>query len=144
MFVPQLALAALKTLRAKYGKKIYGKYGFVDAFNPNTGWVDRDVIGIDLGITLLGAEDARTGAVWRWFMKNPEISKAMGLAGLNRYRPVGVSTGSDSDRATPRQFDRHLIQTRSLPLPVLTSSVTLTRCGRKVVRTLSAVARFHP
>ena len=24
-------------------------YGFVDAFNPNTGWVNPDVIGIDAG-----------------------------------------------------------------------------------------------
>ena len=91
MFVPQLALAALKTIRAKYGQNVYGKYGFADAFNPNTGWVDRDVIGIDLGITLLSAEDARTGAVWRWFMKNPEIVKAMDLAGLRRHRPIAES-----------------------------------------------------
>ena len=88
MFVPQLALAAIRTMHAKYGQDIYGKYGFADAFNPNTGWVDRDVIGIDLGITLLSTENARTGAVWRWFMKNPEISNAMMLAGLKRYRAV--------------------------------------------------------
>ena len=85
MFNPQLALAALRTMRAKYGGQIYGKYGFVDAFNPNTGWVDRDVIGIDLGITLLSAENARTGSVWRWFMQNPEIPRAMKAVGLLRY-----------------------------------------------------------
>jgi len=89
MFVPQLALRAVKTLHARYGQKIYGKYGFADAFNPNTGWVDGDVIGIDLGITLLAAENSRTGSVWRWFMKNPEIVKAMDLVGLQRYQPAG-------------------------------------------------------
>ena len=26
--------AALRTMREKYGDRIYGKYGFVDAFNP--------------------------------------------------------------------------------------------------------------
>jgi hypothetical protein len=86
MFVPHLALAAIKTLRAKYGPHIYGRYGFADAFNPNTGWVDRDVIGIDLGITLLAAENSRSGNVWRWFMRNPEISNAIVLVGLKRYR----------------------------------------------------------
>jgi len=86
MFIPQLAMNALRTMRAKYGERVYGKYGFADAFNPNTGWVDRDVIGIDLGITLLGAENARTGALWRWFMRNPEIRRAMELAGLRQYR----------------------------------------------------------
>jgi hypothetical protein len=98
MFVPQLALPALKTLRAKYGKNIYGKYGFADAFNPNTGWVDRDVIGIDLGITLLAAENSRSGNIWRWFMQNPEIVKAVALAGLKRYRPVIQSKRTISSR----------------------------------------------
>ena len=83
MFVPQLAMAALKTMRAKY-PRVYGKYGFADAFNPNTGWVDRDVIGIDLGITLISAENASNGNVWRWFMRNPEITNAMNLIGLVR------------------------------------------------------------
>ncbi len=84
MFVPELALAALRTIRKKYGERIYGRYGFSDAFNPNTDWVDRDVIGIDLGITLLSAENARTGNVWRWFMQNREIPRAMDLIGLRR------------------------------------------------------------
>ena len=84
MFLPQLSLAALKTMLAKY-PKIYGKYGFADAFNPNTGWVNRDVIGIDLGITLLSAENARSENIWRWFMRNPEIPGAMELIGLRKY-----------------------------------------------------------
>jgi hypothetical protein len=81
MFVPRLAMDALKTIRAKY-PRIYGKYGFADAFNPNTGWVNRDVIGIDLGITLLSAENASSGNVWRWFMRNSEVRRALDLAGL--------------------------------------------------------------
>jgi len=31
------------------------KYGFDDAFNPETGQVDLDVIGIDVGIALMDA-----------------------------------------------------------------------------------------
>ena len=88
MFAAQLSMAALRTIREKYGRELYGKYGFADAFNPNTGWIDRDVIGIDLGITLLAVEDARSGAVWRWFMKNSEIINAMDLTGLHRYRKL--------------------------------------------------------
>ncbi|HXI24411.1 MAG TPA: glucoamylase family protein [Pyrinomonadaceae bacterium] len=85
MFVPTLAVAALKTMRAKY-PQVYGKYGFADAFNPNTGWIDRDVIGIDLGITILGVENARSEFVWRWFMKNPEINNALKLVELKKTR----------------------------------------------------------
>jgi len=35
----------------------------------------QDVIGIDVGITLLIAENLRTGNVWKWFMANPEAQQ---------------------------------------------------------------------
>ena len=88
MFVPELASAALRTMYSKYGDRIYGKYGFTDAFNPNTGWVNPDVIGIDLGISLLAAENMQRGNVWRWFMRNFEIRRAMDSIGLHRYSPA--------------------------------------------------------
>ncbi len=84
MFTPDIALPALKTMRERWGESIYKRYGFVDAFNPLTGWTDPDVIGIDVGITLLSAENLRTGNVWRWFMKNGEIPRAMRAAGLRK------------------------------------------------------------
>ena len=82
MFAPQICLTALRTMRERCGTRVYGKYGFVDAFNPATGWTDTDVIGIDVGITLLSAENARTGKVWSWFMRNTEILRAMHMVGL--------------------------------------------------------------
>ena len=63
---------------------IYGRYGFADAFHPADGWVNPDVIGIDLGITLLSAENLRTGRVWTWFMQNPEVTTALEKAGMVR------------------------------------------------------------
>ena len=84
MFTPDISLAALKEMKRRFGDKIYGRYGFADAFNPHNGWVDRDVIGIDLGITLLSAENLRSGKVWYWFMRSPEIERAMDLAGLRK------------------------------------------------------------
>jgi hypothetical protein len=93
MFTPELALLSLRTMREKFGERIYGRYGFVDAFNPNTGWVDRDVIGINLGIILLSAENMRSGNVWRWFMRNSEIPRAMKRVGLMKYKARhGVTT----------------------------------------------------
>ena len=82
MFTPDLSIAALKTMHQKFGDRIYGRYGFVDAFNPNTNWVNSDVIGIDVGIILLSAENARSGNIWRWFMQNPEIQRALRLVKL--------------------------------------------------------------
>lgn len=87
MFTPELAKRALWAMNEKYGSKIYGKYGFVDAFNPKIGWIDSDVIGINVGIILLSAENMRTGNVWRWFMQNREMPLAMQRVGLVKYRP---------------------------------------------------------
>ena len=80
--VMAIAPRALQSMFDNYGSKIYGKYGFVDAFNPQTGWVDTDIIGINAGIILLSAENARTGNIWRWFMQNREIPLAMNRVGL--------------------------------------------------------------
>ena len=87
MFTPELATRALWTMHEKYGAKIYGKYGFVDAFNPKTGWIDSDVIGINVGIILLSAENMRSGDVWRWFMQNRELPLAMQRVRLVKSKP---------------------------------------------------------
>jgi hypothetical protein len=87
MFTPRESLAALRKMKQVYGNRVYGHYGFADAFNPNTGWVDPDVIGIDVGITLLSAENLVTGNVWNWFMGNASIRAAMDRVGLIQNAP---------------------------------------------------------
>ena len=82
MLAPEIAVPAVREMRRRFGDRIYGVYGFADAFHPTDGWVNPDVIGIDLGITLLSAENLRTGRVWRWFMANPEIERGLRRGGL--------------------------------------------------------------
>jgi hypothetical protein len=82
MLTPDISVPAVREMYRRYGARIYGRYGFADAFLPKEAWVNPDVIGIDLGITLLSAENLRTGHVWAWFMKNPEIQAALARAGL--------------------------------------------------------------
>ena len=84
MFTPDICIPAMRTMLVKFGKNIYGRYGFADAFNPGSGWVSPYVIGIDAGITLLSAENLRTGRVWRWFMANPVAEHALDLIGLKK------------------------------------------------------------
>jgi len=75
-------IKVLRTIREHYGKA-WGRYGFVDAFNPLTDWYNSDVLGIDLGITMLMAENHRTGLVWKTFMKNKEAQVGMEKAGFH-------------------------------------------------------------
>jgi hypothetical protein len=76
-------IRVLRNIRGPWGEKAWARYGFVDAFNPLDGWYDQDVLGIDLGITMLMAENHRTGLVWDTFMKNPEARTAMQRAGFH-------------------------------------------------------------
>ncbi|MGH9533061.1 MAG: glucoamylase family protein, partial [Terriglobales bacterium] len=81
-FLPQETIRVLRTMRERFGKKAWKRYGMVDAFNPQTNWYNPDVIGIDLGIMLLMAENARSGFVWETFMRNPEAQRALARAGF--------------------------------------------------------------
>lgn len=85
VFQPRLCLDALEAMRKKCGDTGYLKYGFVDAFNPATGWYDPDVIGIDVGPTVLMAENCRTALIWRTFMSAPEVRAGLKAA---HFRPV--------------------------------------------------------
>ncbi len=84
-FAPRRCIEDLMAMREKYRKlKIYGHFGFVDAFNPLTGWVANDMRGIDQGITLVMAENYRTGFVWRTFMADPVAKRALSRAGFHK------------------------------------------------------------
>ncbi len=91
MFSPEICLPVLREMRRAHGEKIYQRYGFTDAFHPNWKnqklWVNRDVIGIDVGISLLSIENLLTGNVWRWFKRNPYIETAMDRAGFSISTP---------------------------------------------------------
>ena len=78
------AIHVLRWIRGHY-PQAWQRYGYVDAFNPLTGWYDTDVIGIDLGISTLMAENQRTQFVWNTFMKDPAAQNGMILAG---FQPV--------------------------------------------------------
>ena len=87
-FVPADCTAVLRAMRSKWGKKAWGRYGFVDAFHPAANWYDPDVLGIDQGISVVMAENLRSGLVWKTFMRNPECVNAMQKAG---FHPQGMS-----------------------------------------------------
>jgi hypothetical protein len=81
-FLPAECLSVLQAMRAKWGKQAWGRYGFVDAFHPAANWYDPDVLGIDQGISVLMAENLRSGLVWNAFMGNRESLVAMQRAGF--------------------------------------------------------------
>ena len=81
-FLPAECLRVLRSLKDTYSEDAEGRYGFCDSFHPQLAWYDPDVLGIDLGIGLLMAENLRSGLIWNTFMKNPEPVAAMKLCGF--------------------------------------------------------------
>lgn len=83
-FLPSACLRVLHYFKDRYGKQAWGRYGFCDAFHPDVRYYDPDVLGIDLGISILMAENLRTGFIWKTFALNPEITIAMQRAGFHK------------------------------------------------------------
>jgi|HubBroStandDraft_5_1064220.scaffolds.fasta_scaffold08377_3 hypothetical protein len=101
MFTPEISIPALKAIREHYGDRVFGRYGFVDGYNPTLQWFDTDVVGIDVGITLLSAENLLTGSVWRWFMANEQAARAMQLIGFSE--PPGKPRAKEVKKSVPRK-----------------------------------------
>jgi hypothetical protein len=81
-FVPKDCIHVLRAMKEKWGARAWGRYGFVDAFHPAANWYDPDVLGIDQGISVIMAENLRSGLIWEIFMRNPEALQAMNKAGF--------------------------------------------------------------
>jgi hypothetical protein len=96
-FAPEVVVPAAREMYKKYGSSIYGKYGFIDAFNPsfeydvplkrgkivrNAGWVDSDYIGIDQGPIVAMLENHRSELIWNVMKKNEYIRRGLKRAGF--------------------------------------------------------------
>ncbi|HVO75247.1 MAG TPA: glucoamylase family protein [Ignavibacteriaceae bacterium] len=83
-FAPEVCIPALKNIYEKYGKQLWGKYGFKDAFNLTAEWYDPDYLGLDEGPIVIMIENYRTGLIWEYSMKDPVISRGLERLGFTR------------------------------------------------------------
>ena len=81
-YAPDAAAMALKHYYRDFGKTIWSEFGFRDAFNPSEGWVAPIYMGLNQAPVTVMIENYRTGLIWRLFMANPEIRRA--LDGIRR------------------------------------------------------------
>lgn len=97
-FAPEVTLPTLLAMRRTFGEPLFGRYGFVDAFNPTlhaagpvlhhgrivpgVGWFDTDYLGIDQGPIVGMLENYRSGFVWRLMRKSPYITIGLCRAGF--------------------------------------------------------------
>jgi len=78
VYTPKESIRAMEHYYNNY-PKLWGKYGFKDAFNleGSRAWFAKEYIGIDKGIELLMIENYLNGTIWNYFMKNEYVQKAL-------------------------------------------------------------------
>ena len=87
VFLPDECSLVLETMLERYGNNIWSRYGFVDAFHPQANWWSPDVIGINVGISLLMAENYRSQAVWKAMMPALEVKRGIEAAQFKKTEP---------------------------------------------------------
>lgn len=97
-FAPEIIIPCAEAMLREHGDRIFGRYGFLDSFNPSftyvkpksesgtvdakAGWVARDYLGIDQGPILLQAANYRDDFVWRFTRRDPAIRRGLRRAGF--------------------------------------------------------------
>ena len=83
VFAPEIVIPTLQAMYDRYGRQgLWGRHGFVDAFNPTVKWFDTDYLGIDQGPILIMIENLRSGLVWKYCMRDPVIRKGLEVLGF--------------------------------------------------------------
>ncbi len=81
-YAPEAAIAAMRHFLSAHGEKVWGRFGFVDAFNETKDWWADTYLAIDQGPIIVMMENYRSGLLWKLFMAAPEIRKGLARLGF--------------------------------------------------------------
>ncbi|HEX4271185.1 MAG TPA: glucoamylase family protein [Rhizomicrobium sp.] len=81
-YMPQEAFGALRGFLQNQGTRIWGRYGFTDAFNPGRDWFADTFLAIDQGPIVVMIENYRSGLLWKLFMSVPEVRAGLARLGF--------------------------------------------------------------
>lgn len=81
-YTPEESMKAMRYFYYALGDKLFGEYGFHDAFNLSQRWFAPSYIAIDQGPIVVMIENYRTGLLWEYFMKNEEVQRGLDKLGF--------------------------------------------------------------
>lgn len=81
-YTPEQSMEAIKHFYYIMGDKLWGEFGFYDAYNPTEDWYANTYLAIDQGPMIIMIENYRTGMLWDLFMANPEIQEGLEKLGF--------------------------------------------------------------
>ncbi|WP_044200008.1 glucoamylase family protein [Dyadobacter tibetensis] len=76
-YTPEASMQALRHYYYQLGDKIWGNYGFHDAFSIQDLWFANSYLAIDQGPIIIMIENHRSGLLWKLFMSSPEIKTGL-------------------------------------------------------------------
>lgn len=76
-YTPEYSMKALRHFYYDLGDKIFGEYGFTDAFNETQNWYAKSYLAINQGPIVAMIENYRSGLIWKLFMGCPEIQNGL-------------------------------------------------------------------
>ncbi|MBS1540019.1 MAG: Ig-like domain-containing protein [Bacteroidetes bacterium] len=83
-YTPAQSMKAIRFFYYILGDKLWGAYGFYDAFNLNQNWTATSTLAIDQGPIVVMLENYRTGLLWKLFMSAPEVQAAKTKLGFTK------------------------------------------------------------
>ena len=81
-YTPEASMEALKYFYRDLGDRLWGIYGFRDAFNLKEDWISQIYMGLNQAPITVMIENHRSGLPWKLFMANPEISPMLDHIGF--------------------------------------------------------------
>ncbi len=84
-YAPKESMKVIRHLYEDLGEKVWGEYGFYDAFSESANWYPKKYLGIDQGPEVIMLENGRSGLLWKLFMSCQEVKS--GLKKLNFTSP---------------------------------------------------------
>lgn len=76
-YTPEYSMQAMRYWYETFGEKLFGEYGFYDAFSETHDWFPQRYLAIDQGPTIVMIENHRSGLLWDLFMSSPEIKEGL-------------------------------------------------------------------
>jgi hypothetical protein len=85
-YAPDQAMRALRYFHETLGERLWGRFGFVDAFSESAGWFAKTYLAIDQGPIVAMIENYRTGLLWRLFMADEDVRSGLKRLGFQSGR----------------------------------------------------------
>jgi len=81
-YTPTQSMRMIRHLYENLGDKVWGEYGFYDAYSETANWYPKRYLGIDQGPIVVMIENGRTGLLWNLFMSCPEVNQGLKKLGF--------------------------------------------------------------